>query len=82
MLYHPDLNDAIDEGDKAPATTEIRTFPNAPLPTQRRRTKWNRLTSPSKSTGCIDTNELFIGRQLAQTCSYLWTTAHSTHGRI
>lgn len=28
------------------------TFPNAPLPTHRKRIKWKRLTSPSKSTGC------------------------------
>lgn len=37
-----------------------RTFPKAPLPTQRRRTKWNRLTSPSKSMGC---RERRVGEQ-------------------
>ena len=30
---------------------DMQTFPKAPLPTQRRRLKWKRLTSPSKSMG-------------------------------
>ena len=32
----------------------VLTLPNAPFPTHRRRTKWNRLTSPSKSMGCYE----------------------------
>lgn len=31
--------------------TERHTLPKAPLPTQRRRIKWKRVTSPSKSMG-------------------------------
>jgi hypothetical protein len=38
-----------------------RTLPKAPLPTLRRRTKWNKFTSPSKSMGCRDV-QLMSGR--------------------
>ena len=35
------------------------TLPNAPLPTHRKRMKWKRLTSPSKSIGCWRGSELW-----------------------
>lgn len=40
-----------------------RTLPNAPLPTHRRRIKWKRLTSPSKSIGCDTAGRLVNGQQ-------------------
>ena len=54
-------------------------MPNAPLPTHRRRMKWNRLTSPSKSIGYIRRLRLGVaGDDMGR--AYLRSTADSAHG--
>ena len=64
--------------DLAGPSGEKRTLPNAPFPTHRRRMKWKRFTSPSKSMGCgmrsDSKDEEVIGGR-----GYLGSTADSAH---
>ena len=48
VLYDADLGTGETIGK---SSGRVRTFPKAPFPTHLRRTKWKRLTSPSKSIG-------------------------------
>ena len=50
VTEHPHIS--VSQVRRYEVSVKRSTFPKAPLPTHLRRTKWKRLTSPSKSIGC------------------------------
>ena len=57
------------------------TLPNAPLPTHRKRMKWKRLTSPSKSIGCWRGSEPWKRGADKESRTDLRSTADGAHDR-